>query len=198
MKLRRFLSLLLPSVIVAQGADLKTDSLVSANEYLVSRNCVKDCLWSGNWVGFFIGCGGPFYNQCFCNANLVSPATSYLSSCAIKYCTSEPDATSAVNIYAGYCSGAGYPIGESNVAIQTNTWTTIPPTGAAGTRSGVIESSGYSTSDKIALGVGIGFGIPATIAAISCVSGPPGDIIYEGCYVAYVQYSTNLLGEGVV
>ncbi|KAG4435736.1 hypothetical protein IFR05_008786 [Cadophora sp. M221] len=223
MKLRLLL-LLLPSTIAAQAADLKTVSIANANDYLVSRNCVKACLWTGLWVGEVIGCGAPYYNQCYCNANLVSSATSYLSGCAITYCTAEPDATSAVNIYAGYCSSAGYPIGEANVAIQTTTqnaggggdsvtktsltivtatsvspsnsaggsestpqtppattqkptttviinkfstlWTTIPPTGTAGARSGVTGGSGYSTSDKIALGVGIGFGVPATVAAI--------------------------------
>ncbi|PVH81574.1 hypothetical protein DL98DRAFT_514707 [Cadophora sp. DSE1049] len=122
MELRLLLLLLLSSFIHAQAADLKTLSIASANDYLVSRNCVKDCLWSsGGWVGSLIGCGSPYYNQCYCNANLASSATSYLSSCAIKYCTSEPDATSAVNVYAGYCSIAGYPIVEANVAIQTTT-----------------------------------------------------------------------------
>lgn len=47
--------------------------------------------------------------------------------------------------------------------------------------------SGYSTSDKIALGVGIGFGIPATIATIfMCVRGLGGQD-FEGVYMSFVS-----------
>lgn len=121
MELRALFLLLLSSIVAAQ-ADLKTLSIASASDYLVARDCVKACLWTGLWVGGFIGCGAPYYNQCYCNANLVSSATSYLSGCATKYCTSDPDVTSANNIYSGYCSKAGYPIGEAaNVAVQTTT-----------------------------------------------------------------------------
>jgi len=151
---RRFLPLLfLSSFISAQAADLKTLSIASANDYLVSRNCVKDCLWSdGGWVGSLIGCGSPYYNQCYCNANLASSATSYLSSCAIKYCTSEPDATSAVKVYAGYCSIAGYPIGEVNAAIQTSTQN-VDGSGDAVTKTSLTIVTATSFSPSVSAGM---------------------------------------------
>lgn len=153
MELRPFLLLLLSSFIYAQAADLKTLSIASANDYLVSRNCVKDCLWSGGlWVGSLIGCGSPYYNQCYCNANLVSSATSYLSSCAMKYCTSEPDATSAVSIYAGYCSVAGYPVGDANVAISTTTQN-AGGGGDAVTRTSLTIVTATSVSSSISAGM---------------------------------------------
>ena len=151
---RRFLPLLfLSSFISAQAADLKTLSIASANDYLVSRSCVKDCLWSdGGWVGSLIGCGSPYYNQCYCNANLASSATSYLSSCAIKYCTSEPDATSAVKVYAGYCSIAGYPIGEVNAAIQTSTQN-VDGSGDAVTKTSLTIVTATSFSPSVSAGM---------------------------------------------
>ncbi|KAH9204616.1 hypothetical protein DL95DRAFT_471332 [Leptodontidium sp. 2 PMI_412] len=87
--------------------------------------------------------------KCYCNANLASSATSYLSSCAIKYCTSEPDAATAVNVYAGYYSGAGYPIGEANVATQT---TTQNAGGDAVTKTSLTIVTATSVSPTISAG----------------------------------------------
>ena len=103
-------------------SDLKAVSIWKGPDYLIARNCEKACLFDGgDWVGGQIGCVSPYYDKCFCNTDIASSATSYISGCAFTRCSADQFATSAVSLYVDYCSQAGIPFGQANVAVQTST-----------------------------------------------------------------------------
>lgn len=108
---------------VAADVDTKTVSIKSVADYLVARSCVQGCLWTGeSEILYEIGCPSPYYNQCYCNLDQASSATSFLSSCIPTSCSDNgPDVATAVSLYMNYCSSAGYPFQGSNVAVQTHT-----------------------------------------------------------------------------
>jgi hypothetical protein len=110
---------------VAADVDTKTVSIKSAADYLVARACVQGCLWTGtSEIVYEIGCPSPYYDQCYCNLDQASSATSFLSSCIPTSCSDNgPDVATAVRLYMNCCSGAGYPFQGSNVAVQTSTQT---------------------------------------------------------------------------
>lgn len=62
-------------------------------------------------MGVWLGCnGGGNVNECWCRPDLQSIATSRLQSCVSRVCTVggwESDYSSARNVYATYCQGAG-------------------------------------------------------------------------------------------
>jgi hypothetical protein len=136
---------------VAADVDTKTVSIQSAAGYLVARACVQGCLWTGDLeIIYEIGCPRPYYNQCYCNLDQASSATSFLSSSCIPTSCSDngPDVATAVSLYMNYCSGAGYPFQGSNIAVQTSTQTEGSPNVVTATRSSVVTATATSTTDQ--------------------------------------------------
>lgn len=92
------------------------------------------------------------------------------SDCTIAgLATQKPSPTSSRTSSPAFSSAtlAGTTESPANTAFSsaTSAVTTEAPTDPTSSPSGD-NNGGYSTSDKIALGVGIGVGLPATIAAI--------------------------------
>jgi hypothetical protein len=135
---------------VAADVDTKTVSIKSAADYLVARACVQGCVWTGDSeILYEIGCPSPYYNQCYCDLDQASSATSFLSSCIPTSCSNNgPDVATAVSVYMNYCSSAGYPFQGLNVAVQTSTQTDGSPNVAAATRSSVVTATVTSTTDQ--------------------------------------------------
>jgi hypothetical protein len=90
-------------------------SIESFTAYSTARVCVQDCLYAGlpgggaalpnalQCADFF----GPPYNDCVCRADLWGTVSSFLTSCANKFCTGDTaDINSAVSIYTAYCDAA--------------------------------------------------------------------------------------------
>jgi hypothetical protein len=135
---------------VVANVDTNTVSIKSAAGYLVARACVQGCLWTGDSeIVYEIGCPSPYYNQCYCNLDQASSATSFLSSCVPTSCSDNgPDVATAVSLYMNYCSGAGYPFQGSNIAVQTSTKTDGSPNVLTATRSSVVTATATSATDQ--------------------------------------------------
>lgn len=133
---------------VTADIDTKTVSIKSAAGYLVARSCVQGCLWTGSSeIVYEIGCSSPYYNQCYCNLDQASSATSFLSSCIPKSCSnSGPDVATAVGLYMDYCASAGYPFQGANIAVQTSTQNDGGSNGATATRSSIVMATATATT----------------------------------------------------
>lgn len=90
-------------------------SISSYSPYLEQRACVKNCVWaegSGDLVSR-IGCSSPRVNECYCHFEFASTASSFLSSCVARGCTTTniaPIVTSACSVYNAYCAANNLPI----------------------------------------------------------------------------------------
>ncbi|KAK4212285.1 hypothetical protein QBC37DRAFT_195609 [Rhypophila decipiens] len=168
--------------------------------YYSIRPCAQGCVGCSDsradQIAFMIGCGHVSPNECWCAIDQFTMATSALKDCVSRSCTIgaswESDYSAAEAFYTSYCERAGFTHAgvsgaETTVAGDGTRSTTVlvgnePPartgtvdgggTGGPG-RSGPVtedQGGGLSRSDKIALGVGIGLGLPATFAGIvTCV-----------------------------
>jgi hypothetical protein len=136
-------------------------SIESYSAFLGLRSCAGNCLLNQGPLSqyapdlvSYIGCENGRYNTCYCNSGIVTQASSFVSSCVSKTCGEVADVTSAVQAWEGYCSDAGYPLGNlavttaetltSRTATQPTTLVatvpaTVAPTATA-TNSGVISS----------------------------------------------------------
>jgi len=89
------------------------------------RSCGQWCLggvYENGGIPWQLQCGSPIENECFCRADLVSEATSYLSSCIMSGCSNSNDVTSGMECYTGYCSTALAPV---QAPATTSALTTI-------------------------------------------------------------------------
>ncbi|KAM7194424.1 hypothetical protein V8F20_007950 [Naviculisporaceae sp. PSN 640] len=67
-------------------------------------NCGRRILSEDDWLRGTLKCPSPWYNNCYCNQNLGSIATSYISSCIFTYCsTISAEFDAAVSVYNEYC-----------------------------------------------------------------------------------------------
>ena len=134
---------------------------------LLFDNVQANCL--GNYYDYGIlpalNCPSPVEKECFCRTDLIPTATS-----ALKYCITAPcsisdtvDVLEAIACYTDYCDAATDNILSQQVAT-TRTQGSSPTNGGSSNTGGSSGSS--STSNNIALGTGIGIGVPACIAAI--------------------------------
>ncbi|KAK4156176.1 hypothetical protein C8A00DRAFT_12857 [Chaetomidium leptoderma] len=91
-------------------------SFSSYSAYVEQRDCVKLCLWHVSALDdliAMIGCSPPWVNECFCNAELASSASDFLSACVASRCAAPktaPAVTSALSAYNDYCSANGFSI----------------------------------------------------------------------------------------
>lgn len=131
-----------------QGTD---DSYCNDPSYALLRTCAAECFGcsgSNDRIAIAIGCGAYSQNECFCNTDLFSLATSGLGYCISKSCTVggwEGDYSSAEHVYTNYCEGAGFTIGGKApaTAAATITVTAGAPTVNAQTSAGTLNIGGY-------------------------------------------------------
>jgi hypothetical protein len=141
-------------------------------------------------LGTNLGCGCSPQNFCYCDVKAAASASSYISSCVNGGCGTDfpAEVTSAISLYDGYCATA-------NVAAQTTVQdtskssitsisvtslktspantvvgeqaqtTSVTTTQDSGTASS--EKKGLSQSDVIAIGVGLGVGVPSLVLGIA-------------------------------
>ncbi|KAH7356431.1 hypothetical protein BKA65DRAFT_207219 [Rhexocercosporidium sp. MPI-PUGE-AT-0058] len=124
---------------VAADVDTQTVSIGSAAGFLVARQCVQGCMWTGvTPIQDALGCRHPYYNQCYCNPDQASIAASFLSSCLPTACSTKgPDIATAASIYTDYCSSAGYTFQRAITAVQTTS--TQTDGNASGSSAGPIS-----------------------------------------------------------
>ncbi|KAL2137259.1 hypothetical protein VTI74DRAFT_4990 [Chaetomium olivicolor] len=95
---------------------LSSVSINSYDSYGRQIDCVKTCLWQVGTLDDLIaaiGCSKPWYNECFCNPELASKASDFITDCVASQCTTlrtAPAITSAQSAYNDYCSANGFSI----------------------------------------------------------------------------------------
>jgi hypothetical protein len=83
--------------------------------------CGRRILSEDDWLrGEALKCPSPWYNNCYCNANLGPVATSYISSCIFTYCkTVSAEFPSVLDVYNQYCGSLGRANTQSPPATLT-------------------------------------------------------------------------------
>jgi hypothetical protein len=170
-----------PAPCLARDNPLTQDvSIYSDPGYVTERACGQGCLYyyGVDDLASFIGCATE--NGCFCRADFGTSVSSFLNSCVGSRCSTDSipntaaEITTAISIYNHYCSaavGAAF-VGLSTAAVTTGPAVSSPSmTVATTTNAGVAETNsgtpltsspgGLSQSDKIAIGVGLGTGLPS-------------------------------------
>lgn len=106
--------------------DLVSDvSITSVSPYREQRFCAQACLWGEDNhtldVGRFLQCPPPVANACWCSEGLASSASSFLTSCVNRLCSSASgDVIRAVSVYNGYCNNAAPAINEAISTTNDN------------------------------------------------------------------------------
>ncbi|KAK4200222.1 hypothetical protein QBC40DRAFT_327095 [Triangularia verruculosa] len=95
-------------------------SVESFPPFLEQRDCVKLCLWhtsASDDLVVAIGCSKPWVNECLCQRELASKASSFVSKCVASRCGSPKEAdgsggaiTRALGVYNDYCATNGMSI----------------------------------------------------------------------------------------
>lgn len=98
-----------------------TISLLAAPEFLVQRDCLRncfDCYECG--VIDSIGCWYNNLDACFCRSDQAAPASSAITSCILSECSGHTeDLSRGVSLYDGYCSRNGNTLtGFADPTIQ--------------------------------------------------------------------------------
>lgn len=107
--------------LVLGGSPVSGDSqsLVDATAFSQLAGCAQGCFYTRSSpatacdvLGLAIGCPPSFcshaQNSCYCQPDLQTSATDWLSSCVNSYCVSDQaDINSAVSLYANYCLANG-------------------------------------------------------------------------------------------
>lgn len=97
--------------------------------YQSQRSCAKYCFFivsSGqgppNEVARHLSCAvDPIENDCFCRPDLQAQAESYVRSCVGSACIRNAlDISSAVQVYNGYCTSAGFERAEVTASTPTS------------------------------------------------------------------------------
>ena len=155
-----------------------TVSIVSDSGYISERTCAQNCVWH---VGVsddlitFLGCGNSdgWQNSCYCRSDLQSSASSFLTSCVNKACSTNPvDLASAISIYSTYCTDAvgavAQPTTPGSVGAATTTLggdssivtvlsvTTVLSTSGASTFNSIFTTSAAISSEFFRLPI-LGF-----------------------------------------
>ncbi|KAH7403125.1 hypothetical protein BKA64DRAFT_441585 [Cadophora sp. MPI-SDFR-AT-0126] len=155
--------------------------------------CLQNDYDSGVDILKGLGCT---WNGCYCGTQYQSAASSLITSCWKAYCGNAEaniltyDISTAESIYNSYCGIAAvaaatpttvpattvdspastsvsneFPSQTGN-AKSSSTTSSSQNTQANTQATNNNSSSGFSTGDKIALGCGIGIGLPATLATL--------------------------------
>jgi hypothetical protein len=88
-----------------------TYSLSKFTAYSVQRYCLQFCLVDGDIGGgpalpAFLDCPNPYSNGCVCGTGVASSASSFITSCANKWCSGDPtDVSNGLSLYNHYCAG---------------------------------------------------------------------------------------------
>jgi hypothetical protein len=105
----------------AQSVSLPVVTIQSGVPFKEQRQCVQNIL---NNLGSVLSCpsNGGYLESCWCRADLVPLAYSYISSAVPPSCNSNPpDLTSAISLYSSYCNVQG------SVAAFTPSQLTLHP-----------------------------------------------------------------------
>lgn len=148
----------------------------------------------GHDLAHRLDCGGDSaINGCYCRSDLLSTASAYISSCVSDACSSlaagvTTEISSAIALYDGYCATvtAEQVITSGTAPAATaGSLSAAAATGKAGSASESIstqqtggpspsssspdnnEKPTLGRSDMIALGVGLGIGIPSLLIALA-------------------------------
>lgn len=177
-----YLTLLLLFVPYISADGPGTITIDSLPAYSSQRPCVQYCLYSGqpngagavNWA---LGCTN--LNSCMCRADLASSASSFLTICVNTWCQSAAiDVNNAVSIFNAYCNAAtasstniatttvGSSSSGSTTSSQPPTTSPQPVTTSPSSNTSNDNSGPLSRSDRIALGVGLGIGIPSILIGV--------------------------------
>jgi hypothetical protein len=87
-----------------------TISLTQFSTFSIQRECVQGCLFEGPAGGNeplpgYLNCNQPWSDSCYCRTDLAITASSFLNSCANKFCTGNTvDINNAESIYEAYCA----------------------------------------------------------------------------------------------
>ncbi|KAH7097681.1 hypothetical protein BKA62DRAFT_715604 [Auriculariales sp. MPI-PUGE-AT-0066] len=156
------LMFLLAALAAPQSTDPQgTIDLPSASSYSSLPSCAQYCLQQLN--SNIQGCTT---NDCLCGNWYQATALQYAYQCSAQTCGNIASGQQAWSVVSNYCSNLGYSTPSSGSTPSTsvdgsNGNPTTPPTAG--------EKGGLTSSDKIAIGLGLGFGIPGLIAAIATV-----------------------------
>lgn len=127
------------------SSQTQTVSIRSEDGYKTLRLCAQVCVWgypSGGDLLTNLNCASPWYNVCLCREDLAPAASSFLSKCVNRDCSSSTvDVAQAVSLYDSYCSRDSVP---SNVAVVTAD--SSGPTTTIIAVTTVTSASGGSTS----------------------------------------------------
>ena len=106
--------------------DLVSDvSITSVSPYREQRFCAQNCLWGEDNhtldMGRFLECPPPVANSCWCSEGLASSASSFITSCVNRFCSSATgDVIRAISVYNGYCSSAAPAMNEAAPTASDN------------------------------------------------------------------------------
>ncbi|KAG7128482.1 hypothetical protein HYQ45_011904 [Verticillium longisporum] len=168
---------------VTQGP-LAPVSLGTYTELATARACAAGCLvYNGIWVcgvnagyddlGVALECGCASINGCYCNTELASSATAYLSRCVSSRCADSvenwtQEVAGMLGVYEGHCATA-LEAGEGTCADERSGGGDFccrerydgERRGKRGKTDG-----GLSKSDIVALAASLGVGVPSLIVAL--------------------------------
>ncbi|PVH94932.1 hypothetical protein DM02DRAFT_675849 [Periconia macrospinosa] len=146
-----------------------TQTISSYPAYQSLRACGQSCFYNEvkhDILGSNLKCCKQQYcadqadEQCYCREDLAPKATSWLSLCIDKRCSSPVDFTSAVNVYDSYCTR------NRNVMVSP-TMTTPPPTGTATEKP----------SQTVPTGTGLVTVVVTATSGAPWVGSPPGGTV---------------------
>jgi hypothetical protein len=160
------------TLVIFAGSTL---SIQSQPAYTSQRDCVKNCLYCGEYwlqncdatpLAAVIGCYDDQVDSCYCATDLQSSASSYLTECIYSGCSGDPtDVSIGVSLYDGYCGIGGatldnYPV-ITSTSMPGSTPTPVPgsaPTAvsATSTQTPSPKSNSLSTGATIGIAVPIG------------------------------------------
>jgi hypothetical protein len=146
----------------------------------------------GHDLGHGLDCGGDSaINGCYCRPDTLPKARTYISSCVSSACGNngvQAEISSAISIYDGYCStvareqsttsetaaaaSTGSVSAATSSTLGSSTTRNAPATQtgvsvATVASAGDNKSDGLDKSDLIALGVGLGIGIPSLLIGLA-------------------------------
>jgi hypothetical protein len=92
---------------------LPTVSIQSQPAYIGERFCVEQCLFdidkyfdTPDYLPYFLGCGLPVYDSCYCTSDIYSSATGYISSCITSLCSDTSEVGNPKSLTRSYTNFA--------------------------------------------------------------------------------------------
>jgi hypothetical protein len=157
----------LPFIHLVHSAS--TVSIVSDSGYVGERTCAQNCVWhvgGSDDLITFLGCSNSegWQNACYCRSDLQSSASSFLTSCVNKACSTNPaDLATAVSVYSTYCIGA---VGSPTAPSSQGSAATTTLGGGSPTETVLVVTTVLSTSSASTQNMGFTTLVSPTSATI--------------------------------